>query len=369
MIRKYALGSIAVAGAYFGFVVGAGYTSGQEVFQYFASHGYGMFFSILTYAVIATLLTPELMRTGHREQFSSQGGIFEYYCGKVVGKFYDYFAHFFLFASFVVMISASGALLHQYFGLNELIGLWSTAALAGFCAVLGFERITRLLSRFGPILIAIMLVVCITSIFTSDTSFSEGVSKMSRYDVMSAADNWFMSAVNYIGFAIFWAAPFLAKYSKTIENRKVAVTGQAIGEIVLALVAVVISVALIKNIDTIADTQVPILKLASEINSGMGGVFSVLMWLAIFSTVVPLLILSVSRVVPEGTSKGKVGMLVAAAVGAVIASTLPFDELMNYVYVANGYVGILFIFFMIVKMIRRTFMSKTPVEQLSVRQE
>lgn len=355
--------ALAVAGAYFGFVIGAGFTSGQEILQYFASHGYGMFLTVGVYLLVAVFLTPEFMRTGHRERFPTQDGIYKYYCGKVVGTFYDWFAHIFLFSSFVIMLSASGATLHQYFGVPSLAGTWITAALAAFVAILGFSRVADLLSKFGGVLVIAMIVVCVASIFTSTSSFSEGVTAMAGMDVISASDSWFMSAINYIGFSIFWAAPFLAKFSKTIESRKVAVAGQTLGEIILSAVTVVISIALIMNITVIEGSQVPVLKLATELSTGLGGVFAVLMCLAIFSTAVPLLSLSTSRLVPEGHPRAPLGYLVMGTVGALCASLLPFDQLMNYIYVINGYVGFIFMFFVIVKVARRRF-ARTPLVQV-----
>lgn len=358
MKRRFLVRTVGIAGAYFAFVIGAGYTSGQEVLQYFASHGYHMFFAVLTYMAAAIFLTPEFMRTGQREKFETQDAIYKYYCGNAVGTFYDFFAHLFLFSSFVVMVSASGATLNQYFALPKLAGVWMTAGLAGLVAILGFRRIADILSRVGTVLIVAMLFVCIASILTSSTSFGDGVEAMSHLDVVSASDTWFMSAVNYIGFSIFWAAPFLAKYGKTIDDNRVAVTGQAVGEIILSLVTIVISIALIMNIKTVADSQVPVLKLATNLNHGLGGIFGVLICLAIFSTAVPLLSLSTTRIVPEGTRRGKLGLVVAGGTGALIASSLPFDRLMNYIYVANGYVGFLFMFFVIVKVVRRKLQAE-----------
>lgn len=352
--------ALAVVGAYLGFVIGAGFTSGQEILQYFASHGYSMFLTVGAYLAFAVFLTPEFMRTGHRERFATQDGIYKYYCGRIVGTFYDWFAHIFLFSSFVIMLSASGATLHQYFAIPSLAGTWITAALAALVAALGFSKLTDLLSKFGGVLVIAMILVCLASILTSTGSFSDGVDALADMDIVSTSDSWFMSAVNYIGFSIFWAAPFLAKYSKTITNRRAAVLGQTLGEIILAVVTVVISVALIMNITVIEGSQVPVLKLATELNSDFGGAFAVLMCLAIFSTAVPLLSLSTSRIVADRHRLAPLGYLTASVVAALCASFLPFDQLMNYIYVVNGYVGFVFMFFVLVKVVRRRLDRAAP---------
>ncbi|WP_186293120.1 hypothetical protein [Brevibacterium aurantiacum] len=318
-----------------------------------------MFGTVAIYLVAAVFITPEFMRTGQREKFPTQDGIYKYYCGKVVGSFYDVFAHIFVYSSFVVMVSASGATLHQHFGVPVTLGAWLTAGLAALVAVIGFFRIASLLSKFGGILIIMMLAVCTFSIVTSDTSFTEGTKIMASSDVLAASESWFTSGINYLGFALFWAAPFVAKYSQTLTNPRVAVAGQALGEITLAVVTMVISIALIMNVQLIADSQVPILALASHINGAFGGVYAVLMCLAIFSTAVPLLSLSTSRLVPENSPRSPIALLAAASLGALCASLLPFDELMNYIYVINGYVGFVFVFFVIAKVIRRSVATRT----------
>jgi len=57
----------------------------------------------------------------------------------------------------------------------------------------------------------------------------------------------------------------------------------------------------------------------------------------------------------ENTFKFKAVTVILAIIGAAAGLTVPFNKMMNVVYIINGYVGIIFLFFMIMKsLIKRT---------------
>ena len=65
-----------------------------------------------------------------------------------------------------------------------------------------------------------------------------------------------------------------------------------------------------------------------------------------------------SRFTDEGTTKFKILTLVLAVIGCVIALLVPFNVLLNYIYVINGYGGFLLLLLMFIKNVRLRFASK-----------
>lgn len=355
-----------IAGAYLAFVIGAGIASGQEILQYFTAYGYGSFLALLLYFILAVLMNTEFIRTGQREKFKGQDGIYKYYCGKWLGTFYDYFAHIFLFSSFIVMLSGSGATLNQHFGIPTSVGVWGTAIASGLAVTMGLKKISAILGKVGPALISIMIAICIISIFTGPLSIKEGIDLMSDLDIISSSSTWYISAINYIGFSIFWSAPFLSTFGKTLGNQKQAVVGQTLGEFLFSLTTLIVIIAMLTNMTLMENTQIPTLALGSAVHPLFGNVFSVIITVAIFSTTVPLLSLSANRFINEKTSKGKITMMAMALVAAVFALVFPFDRLMNYIYVANGYIGLVFLIFVFIKAMRRTMNNKRQSNEIHV---
>lgn len=87
-------------------------------------------------------------------------------------------------------------------------------------------------------------------------------------------------------------------------------------------------------------------------------VFAIIIMFAIYSSAVPLLWTSMSPFVDDKTAKGKILILILAAIGVFIGLEVPFDRLINIIYVLNGYLGGLIIIFVIIKVIRRKTANK-----------
>ncbi len=60
-----------------------------------------------------------------------------------------------------------------------------------------------------------------------------------------------------------------------------------------------------------------------------------------------------TRFVDEKTAKGKAIIVALALLGAFVVLLLPFNKLLNIIYVVNGYVGIIFIILVVIKVITR----------------
>ena len=73
----------------------------------------------------------------------------------------------------------------------------------------------------------------------------------------------------------------------------------------------------------------------------------------IYSSAVPLLYGPAIRFVDEKKVSGKTVMLIMAMIGAFIPLFLPYNELMNIIYTANGYIGVIFIILVAVKVVIR----------------
>lgn len=136
---KKTLGAIiAFAGATIAFFIGSGFATAQEILQYFAAYGTQFIWVVVLSIGIFVLTNLSFIEAGAQGALSSPGGIYHYYCGKIIGTFYDVFATVFIFLSFVVMCGGAGSALQQQFGLARWIGSFGLAALT---ALTGHHRL------------------------------------------------------------------------------------------------------------------------------------------------------------------------------------------------------------------------------------
>ncbi len=102
-------------------------------------------------------------------------------------------------------------------------------------------------------------------------------------------------------------------------------------------------------IDDLAGTQIPMLILAGRISPAMSWVFSAIIVTGIYTASVPLLWQTAFRLAEEGSLRFKRIAVILAAAGIAASLLLPFNRLMNIVYVLIGYLGFLLLACMLLK--------------------
>lgn len=123
-----------------------------------------------------------------------------------------------------------------------------------------------------------------------------------------------------------------------------------ISSIALVIANLIIGFAILSRIDLVGSLQIPNLFLAAEIWKPLAYVFGLLIFAAIFTSACPLLWTASARFADEGTRKFKILTAIFAVIGLVIALYIPFNVLMNYIYVINGYLGFIVLIGMIIRM-------------------
>jgi uncharacterized membrane protein YkvI len=112
----------AIAGAYVAWVMGSGFATGQEIFQFFTSYGYYSIPMIAITLVGFLLVGTALLGTGfdHKDRLQAtpegESGQkpfdhFKYFCGEKLGVVFDWFLPVSMFGGLVILFSGSGATL------------------------------------------------------------------------------------------------------------------------------------------------------------------------------------------------------------------------------------------------------------------
>jgi uncharacterized membrane protein YkvI len=116
------------------------------------------------------------------------------------------------------------------------------------------------------------------------------------------------------------------------------------------------------NLGDVAGTQIPTLVLAREISPILAIFFTIIVFTEIYTTAGPLLWAPVKRFAPdEKSNRYRLLLMIMGAVGIVVGLVVPFDKLINVIYVINGYVGFLLFFMMVITDFRtRVLKNYTP---------
>ena len=144
---------IRIMGAYVSWVMGSGFATGQEIFQFFTSYGYKSFALIAIDLAGFVVVGGMLLTAGFRHKDEDDFSPARFFCGRYLGAFYEWFIPVSMFGGMVVLISGAGATLNEYYGLNHDIGALLVAVAAFAAYVAGFQRFVRIVSVIGPVLI------------------------------------------------------------------------------------------------------------------------------------------------------------------------------------------------------------------------
>lgn len=359
---------LAICGACISFYIGAGFATMQEVVQYEASYGSRFPIVILVVAIIYVYTNISFATNGNRLKLKRGGDIYETYCGvfgkkfgKIASVFFDYFSALFCYMSFVVMCGGASSTVTQQWGLPAGVGAVMLTVLVIATTVFGLDGILKTLSKIGPVIIAMILIV---SIITAITGISYLSTNMSAVDAGTYSNvmkqvgggNPLASGASYGGFVILWFAAFLAEIGAKNKLKEVN-AGMGLSTFFIFGAAAICCLALIGHIEITAAADIPALVLAEQINPFLAQAFAVIICAGIYTSAVPLLWTGVRKVAHEGTSRYRIVTIVGGILGCVIAVFIPYKGLINVLYGLNGYLGFVLVFFMIVYDLK-TRMSK-----------
>ena len=340
------------AGAFCALLIGSGFATGQEVMQYFVSYGYWGVAGVIIVLLLFLYVGREFMAVGFNEKFANGNDIYIYYGGKYIGRFYDYFSVVFIFMSFFIMVSGAGSTLEQYYGVEKNIGCTAMGVIVAFTVVLGLTRIVQIIGKIGPLKAGLFIIIGLYGIIFHFDKIPEANAAIPSLNLLQASPHWGFAALSYVGFCMIWLGAFLASLGKVSNSAKEAKLGATYGAILFCVALIIVMFGLMSVVWDVVGVQVPSLFLAEAMSPHMATVFSVIIVLGVYSAAVPLLWTVVQRLARQGTKKYVALTFGLAALGTVIAIAIPFAKLVNFVYVLNGYVGILLLILMIVKKFR-----------------
>ncbi len=343
---------IIYAGAFIAFLIGSGFATGQEIMQYFVAYGYWGILGAVVVFLLFLYVGVSFILAGYNNKFPKRSDIFKYYCGKSIGTFYDYFSIVFIYMSFIVMIGGAGATLKQQYGLPVYVGGIAMAVLAGGTVVFGLNKIVDVIGKIGPVIAVMAICLGLSAIIMNPQGLNKANEVIPTLHLIKASNNWIFAAASYVGFCMLWLATFMSSIGAEAKSKKNAIYGAILGSIGFSVAVIVVALGLMANIKQVAGSMVPSLILAGNIHPTIAVIFSLTVAAGIYTTAVPLLWTVVARTTQEKTNKFKILTVVLAVVGTFVALIVPFDRLVNIIYVINGYVGILLLALMIIRDLR-----------------
>lgn len=334
MERKIGGGKLALTFA--GCFLGAGYVSGQELWQYFGAFGaIGLVGLVAALALLGSMSLMLLRLAAHTGTDAMDALLIRAnlpWLRTTVGAV----AALLLFGITTVMVAGIGALTQQMFAVPAWIGSAAAIVLTAACAYFGLGGMMAVFSVAVPFLVIAALAISgvqLHSAGRSAVAFTGGKEN-------PMLGNWFTSAVNYAAFNFFASVGILAPLAAQLRKKSTAGWGVLGGGAILLLVALGVLGALATAPESVT-AELPMLDLSCRLGTAAGVVYAVLLFLGMFGTAVSSLVavLTYAGQKSETLQTRRSALLLTLAALAFAGSLFGFGDLIGVVYPVYGYLG------------------------------
>lgn len=329
-----------IAFIYIGTMVGAGFASGREVWQFFGVFGkkglFGLVFVGLLFmaAGVMTAIIARIKRT------DDIGRIICPWESEKLTNFIGYLVAVTLFVIMMTMCAAMGSLFSQQFSGSKILGGLLLVLLVSITLTGGFERMEKIFHGLVPVLMMVIIIVCV---FVITKELPLGKEQMKAIP-SPLAPNWMLAPILYISFNILAIVPIISAASVKAANFKHAVAGPAIGGAGLFVLAFIIYKALATDGGYAQAMDMPMLAFASKLGPVFSIVYTVIMFFAIYASASGNFYGFTTKLKNDGYKNIKITVF---GLIAFVFGLMGFKNIVAYVFPVMGILG-LAIFAMIV---------------------
>ncbi|WP_375750478.1 hypothetical protein [Vibrio sp. HN007] len=339
---------LTLIGALCAYLVGAGFATGQETVQFYS--GWGSVWASITVGVISFLMMfatySAYAYAGRNHEIRDVSGIFRFYAGTEIGKLFELFAWMFNGCAYVFMVSGFGSVLLQQWAVPLEVGCALAVILSVTTAATGLTRMTKVIGKLGPFLILFTLFIGIVSSQEYYPRIAEGnaIIASGKVEVVRAGANLVLSGLSYGGVCILLVSAMVGRVGVELRSYKVRYTNIILGVTAFAIpfVNIVMGLNHIGNIEEASQVPIPNLLLANHIFGSVGDLFSIIILLAIYSSLCPILWTCVSMGVRDEKSNAyKLSCVCIGVLVYIVTLYIPYQTLLNVILTYCGLAGFL----------------------------
>lgn len=334
------LNSVRIALTFSGCFLGAGFVSGQELWQFFASYGLKGLFGLVLAMTLLFAFGILLMRLAYISGCGESDALIIRKNNKFLRAFVGFSTVFFLIGIAVIMSAGVGALFEQLWNIPPYI---SSAFFCLFLLVLslgGHKRMVNVFSVTVPVLVVFTVIICILAYIrfpASNIDFAVSLDKSSN----PLLGSWWISAFTFVAYNLFSSVEILAPLGKVINNKRRMIVGITIGSAILLLIASCIFFSMYMCPESVS-MQLPMLFVAESISPVLSIVYAVLLVLGMLGTALSSLVGAMHFLSDKFSviNSKKLVFSILSVIGIYFCGLVGFGDLIGTIYPICGYFGI-----------------------------
>lgn len=338
---------IGIGFAFIGVVVGAGFASGMEAFQYFVSYGEMGLWGIALAGVVMALAAVAFLAFGSYFQATEHTRVFGAVSDGLSSKVMDWSAIACMFSVGFVMFAGAGSNLEQAYGWPIYVGGVAMLVIMLLVGLLDVDKISFILGLVTPLLIIFVLTASIWTFTHANIDFAaQSEWTAQNVDGATGAPTWWLGALNHTGLnALCTVSMAIVIGGDSFDNKSVRIGGLIAGAL-YALMLGLLVVTLFIEAQAVNGDDMPLLTVLFNINPMLGQVMTWVIFLMVFNTCLGMIYALAKRLTrdkPENFYK----VYVAACIIGFVLSFIGFKPLVANLYPILGYLGLFVIAVMV----------------------
>jgi len=330
--------ALSIAMAYVGVLVGAGLSSGQDMLQYFLSFGKIGLVGVVLLGVLNVVFGRIIVTLGSHYQSNNHQDVLEQIAHPVINRIIDVTLVVSCFVVGFVMVAGAGANLQQQFGLPSWLGALLCSLLIMVIAFLDFDKITRVLGVFTPLIVVMILAVAGYTFWGK--SYDYEALDLVAASMTPVMPNVWLSVINYFALCAMNGVSMALVLGGSVVRIGDAEKGGALGGLIIGLIISCAAMTLFANLDQVKDAEIPMLMIVNHINPIFAFIYAVVIFALIFNTAFSLYYATARRFAGNDVPKMR-RLLIGIVIAGYICSFGGFTTLVSYMYPLLGYMGIL----------------------------
>ncbi|MCL6515536.1 hypothetical protein [Alicyclobacillus sp.] len=327
--------SFQVGCAYIGTVVGAGFASGQEVFQFFARYGNWAYLTVALTFVLFAWLGYRLMELGAKWGVRSYHELNQRLFGPGWTTLLDALVLTMLFGVTVAMIAGSGALFRERLGWSYQAGALSTLSITFVTVLWGIRGILRANTVIVPVMCGFVLFAAWHTWHLCGwrTAWTSGAA-LGGFDLRA----W-LSAVLYAAFNIGLSAGVLLPLGADVRDRTTLRQGAILGAVGLAAMLIAVTFTLHTYYPHALGYDLPMAYVAEHLGPAMQWGYVFVLWAEVYSTLVGDLYALTAQLETQSRWRN-IALTAVVLLLAYSVSQVGFSAVVRYAYTLFGWLSV-----------------------------
>ena len=319
-----------------GALIGAGFTSGQEIYSFFYSYGPMGLIGIFITCVLIGVTIYKSLKTIYIYKIDNYNEFLRVFIkNEKITKIINIIINILLLVTFYIMIAGFGAYFEQEIGINKLFGSSILAILSAIIFFTSVKGVLKVSECIVPILIIFVIFIGGINLFTVNNEQVNIIIKR----------GWILSSIIYCSYNMILLIPVLISLRKQIlrlsEIKYIAI----LSVILMIMMSIMIYMLLMKIDIDINLLEMPIVYVIRTFFVKFKTIYAFIILSSIFTTAISVGIGFLQNISKTKTSYPQ--FVLFMCITSLIVSNFGFSKLVNLVYPVFGYFGIIQMFYIL----------------------